>query len=92
MRYAKHEHEHTMQYTILCVLDGIFRACTSAVDSTHGGFQIDFTTVLGSIPLLTVVNSTQSSSVTVAQVADGTKLYQECSGESGYCDRFTGIH
>ena len=47
--------------------------------------------IVGTIPLLQVVNSTQTSHVIVNLEQAGLKMSQECSGESGYCNRRTGL-
>jgi len=51
--------------------DQIETACDAATDDTTGGFVVTFLDELGDIPMLTVVNSGQSASVTVTEKVKG---------------------
>ena len=65
--------------------------CDCDVELVYHLYVNEYVNNTGNIPLMEVVNSTQTSHVVVDLQQSGLKLNKECSGESGYCNRQTGL-
>lgn len=72
-------------------VDGIHAACDADTDTDVGGFVITWVTEMGNHPLVALVDSTQSANVAVYAYEEGTRMDAECSGETGICDRGSGV-